>query len=195
MVKELHKAGIEVFLDVVYNHTAEGNQMGPTLCYRGIDNVEYYRLAEDKRYYYDYTGTGNTLNARLPNVLMLIMDSLRYWVQEMHVDGFRFDLAAALARELQDVNRLGAFFSIIYQDPVISEVKLIVEPSGFFEEALVQGEACPGHGADGYCLVPAGWQRDDGGGLEERVCEVAGNFHVWRRTAYGEPDECSYCRR
>jgi isoamylase len=127
-VKALHKAGIEVILDVVYNHTAEGNQLGPTLCFKGMDNNEYYRLAGDKRYYYDYTGTGNTLNALLPNVLMLIMDSLRYWIQEMHVDGFRFDLASALARELHDVNRLASFFSIIYQDPVISRVKLIAEP-------------------------------------------------------------------
>ncbi|HXO75931.1 MAG TPA: glycogen debranching protein GlgX, partial [Puia sp.] len=144
MVKELHKAGIEVFLDVVYNHTAEGNQMGPTFCYRGIENSEYYRLAEDKRYYFDYTGTGNTLNARLPNVLMLIMDSLRYWVQEMHVDGFRFDLAAALARELQDVNRLSAFFNIIYQDPVISQVKLIAEPWDVGEGGYQIGQFPPG---------------------------------------------------
>jgi glycogen operon protein len=144
MVKELHKAGIEVFLDVVYNHTAEGNQMGPTLAYRGIDNSEYYRLAEDKRFYYDYTGTGNTLNARLPNVLMLIMDSLRYWVLDMHVDGFRFDLAAALARELQDVNRLSAFFNIIYQDPVISQVKLIAEPWDVGEGGYQIGQFPPG---------------------------------------------------
>jgi isoamylase len=144
MVKELHKAGIEVVLDVVYNHTAEGNQMGPTLAYRGIDNSEYYRLAEDKRYYFDYTGTGNTMNARLPNVLMLIMDSLRYWVLEMHVDGFRFDLAAALARELQDVNRLSAFFNIIYQDPVISQVKLIAEPWDVGEGGYQIGQFPPG---------------------------------------------------
>jgi glycogen operon protein len=144
MVKELHKAGIEVILDVVYNHTAEGNQMGPTLAYRGIDNSEYYRLAEDKRYYFDYTGTGNTLNARLPNVLMLIMDSLRYWVQDMHVDGFRFDLAAALARELHDVNRLSAFFNIIYQDPVVSQVKLIAEPWDIGEGGYQIGQFPPG---------------------------------------------------
>ena len=144
MVKELHKAGIEVFLGVVYNHTAEGNQMGPTLAYRGIDNSEYYRLAGDKRFYYDYTGTGNTLNARLPNVLMLIMDSLRYWVLDMHVDGFRFDLAAALARELQDVNRLSAFFNIIYQDPVISQVKLIAEPWDVGEGGYQIGQFPPG---------------------------------------------------
>lgn len=128
MVKALHKAGIEVILDVVYNHTGEGNQMGPTLSFRGIDNASYYRLTENKRFYMDYTGTGNTLNAMLPNVLRLIMDSLRYWILEMHVDGFRFDLASALARELHEVDRLGSFFDIIYQDPVISQVKLIAEP-------------------------------------------------------------------
>lgn len=128
MVKELHKAGIEVILDVVYNHTGEGNQMGPTLSFRGIDNAAYYRLTEDRRYYMDYTGTGNTLNTMFPNVLRLIMDSLRYWILEMHVDGFRFDLASALARELHEVDRLGSFFDIIYQDPVISQVKLIAEP-------------------------------------------------------------------
>ena len=128
MVKELHKAGIEVILDVVYNHTGEGNHMGPTLSFRGIDNASYYRLTEEKRFYMDYTGTGNTLNAMLPNVLRMIMDSLRYWILEMHVDGFRFDLASALARELHEVDRLGSFFDIIYQDPVISQVKLIAEP-------------------------------------------------------------------
>jgi isoamylase len=128
MVKELHKAGIEVILDVVYNHTGEGSHMGPTLCFRGIDNASYYRLTEDKRYYMDYTGTGNTLNANLPNVLRLMMDSLRYWILEMHVDGFRFDLASTLARELHEVNRLSAFFDIIHQDPTISQVKLIAEP-------------------------------------------------------------------
>jgi len=129
MVKALHREGIEVILDVVYNHTSEGNQMGPTLSFRGIDNPTYYRLMPDQpRYYMDYTGTGNSLNVRHPQVLKLIMDSLRYWIQEMHVDGFRFDLAAALARELHDVDRLSAFFDIIHQDPVISQVKLIAEP-------------------------------------------------------------------
>jgi glycogen operon protein len=129
MVRTLHAAGIEVILDVVYNHTAEGNHMGPTLCFRGIDNAAYYRLvADDQRYYMDYTGTGNTLNMMHPNSLQVVMDSLRYWVSEMHVDGFRFDLASALARELHDVDRLSAFFDIIHQDPVISQVKLIAEP-------------------------------------------------------------------
>jgi glycogen operon protein len=129
MVKTLHDAGIEIILDVVYNHTAEGNHLGPTLCFRGIDNASYYRLVEgDRRYYMDYTGCGNTLNLTQPRTLQLIMDSLRYWVLEMHVDGFRFDLASALARELHAVDRLGAFFDIIHQDPVLSQVKLIAEP-------------------------------------------------------------------
>ncbi|HMM42930.1 MAG TPA: glycogen debranching protein GlgX, partial [Thermomicrobiales bacterium] len=129
MVKALHQAGIEVILDVVYNHTCEHNEFGPTLSLRGLDNPAYYRLVPGRgRYYFDYTGTGNSLNARHPQVLQLIMDSLRYWVTEMHVDGFRFDLAATLARELHDVDRLSAFFDIIHQDPVISQVKLIAEP-------------------------------------------------------------------
>ena len=128
MVKSLHQAGIEVILDVVYNHTGEGNHLGPTLGFRGLDNASYYRLTEDRRYYMDYTGCGNTLNMTHPRVLQLIMDSLRYWVLEMHVDGFRFDLASTLARELHDVDRLGSFFDIIHQDPVISQVKLIAEP-------------------------------------------------------------------
>jgi len=129
MVRNLHRAGIEVILDVVYNHTAEGNHLGPTLSMRGIDNASYYRLSpEHPRYYMDFTGCGNTLNMRHPRVLQLIMDSLRYWVLEMHVDGFRFDLASALARELYEVDKLGAFFDIIHQDPVLSQVKLIAEP-------------------------------------------------------------------
>jgi len=129
MVKTLHREGIEVILDVVYNHTGEGNHLGPTLCFRGIDNAAYYRLTPDnRRYYMDYTGCGNTLDMTHPRTLQLIMDSLRYWVLEMHVDGFRFDLASALARELHAVDRLGAFFDIIQQDPVLSQVKLIAEP-------------------------------------------------------------------
>ena len=129
MVKTLHREGIEVIVDVVYNHTGEGNHLGPTLCFRGIDNAAYYRLvADDRRYYMDYTGCGNTLNMTHPRTLQLIMDSLRYWVLEMHVDGFRFDLASTLARELHSVDRLGAFFDIIHQDPVLSQVKLIAEP-------------------------------------------------------------------
>ncbi len=129
MVKTLHSEGIEVILDVVYNHTAEGSHLGPTLCFRGIDNASYYRLAVDnRRYYVDYTGCGNTLNMTHPRTLQIIMDSLRYWVLEVHVDGFRFDLASALARELHAVDRLGAFFDIIHQDPILSQVKLIAEP-------------------------------------------------------------------
>jgi isoamylase len=151
MVKAYHKAGIEVILDVVYNHTAEGNQLGPTLCFRGIDNAAYYRLIDyELRYYMDYTGTGNTLNMMQPNVLKLIMDSLRYWIEEMHVDGFRFDLASALARELHDVDRLGAFFDIIHQDPMISKVKLIAEPWDVGEGGYQVGR------------FPAGWAEWNG---------------------------------
>ncbi|HEY7169608.1 MAG TPA: glycogen debranching protein GlgX [Vicinamibacterales bacterium] len=129
MVRALHAAGLEVILDVVYNHTAEGNHLGPTLSLKAIDNASYYRLvADNPRYYMDFTGCGNTLNMQSPQVLQLIMDSLRYWVLEMHVDGFRFDLASALARELYDVDRLASFFDIIHQDPVLSQVKLIAEP-------------------------------------------------------------------
>ncbi|MFD3812425.1 glycogen debranching protein GlgX [Rhodococcus sp. NPDC058639] len=129
MVRAFHEAGIEVILDVVYNHTAEGNHLGPTISFRGIDNAAYYRLVDDdKTHYMDYTGTGNSLNARHPHTLQLIMDSLRYWVTEMHVDGFRFDLASTLARELHDVDRLSAFFDLVQQDPVVSQVKLIAEP-------------------------------------------------------------------
>jgi glycogen operon protein len=129
MVRSLHAEGIEVILDVVYNHTAEGNHLGPTLSFKGIDNAAYYRLVDDDhRYYMDYTGTGNTLNVRHPHSLQLIMDSLRYWVTEMHVDGFRFDLASALARDLYDVDRLSTFFELVQQDPIVSQVKLIAEP-------------------------------------------------------------------
>ena len=129
MVKRLHQEGIEVILDVVYNHTCEGNQMGPMLSWKGVDNTTYYRTMADKpEFYMDYTGTGNTLNMYHPQVLKMVMDSLRYWVSEMHVDGFRFDLASTLARELHDVNKLSAFFDTIHQDPTIADVKLIAEP-------------------------------------------------------------------
>jgi isoamylase len=129
MVRSLHEAGIEVILDVVYNHTAEGNHLGPTLSMRGIDNAAYYRTVDDdRRYYMDYTGTGNSLNVRHPHSLQLIMDSLRYWVTEMHVDGFRFDLASTLAREFYEVDRLATFFELVQQDPIVSQVKLIAEP-------------------------------------------------------------------
>jgi len=129
LVKAMHRAGIEVILDVVYNHTAEGNHLGPTLSFRGVDNLAYYRTMPDEpRFYKDFTGTGNSLNPVSPSVLRLIMDSLRYFVLNCHVDGFRFDLASALARELHDVDRLSAFFDIIHQDPILSQVKLIAEP-------------------------------------------------------------------
>ena len=145
MVRKLHSAGIEVILDVVYNHTGEGNHFGPTLSFRGIDNVSYYRVSPDNpRYYMDYTGCGNTLNVRHPRTLQLIMDSLRYWVNDMHVDGFRFDLASALARELHDVDRLSAFFDIIHQDPVLSQVKLIAEPWDLGEGGYQVGNFPPG---------------------------------------------------
>ena len=151
MVKTLHNAGIEVILDVVYNHTAEGNHLGPTLSFRGIDNAAYYRLMADQpRYYLDYTGTGNTLNVQHQRTLQLIMDSLRYWALEMHVDGFRFDLASALARELHDVDRLGGFLDIIQQDPVLSQQKLIAEPWDIGEGGYQVGN------------FPAGWAEWNG---------------------------------
>ena len=151
MVKTLHNAGIEVILDVVYNHTAEGNHLGPTLSFRGIDNAAYYRLMADQpRYYLDYTGTGNTLNVQHQRTLQLIMDSLRYWALEMHVDGFRFDLASALARELHDVDRLGGFLDIIQQDPVLSQLKLIAEPWDIGEGGYQVGN------------FPAGWAEWNG---------------------------------
>ena len=145
MVRTLHEAGIEVILDVVYNHTAEGNHLGPTLSFKGIDNQAYYRMVpDDPRFYFDFTGTGNTINVRHPQVLKLIMDSLRYWATEMHVDGFRFDLASALARELYAVDRLSAFFDIIHQDPVLSRTKLIAEPWDVGEGGYQVGNFPPG---------------------------------------------------
>ncbi len=145
MVKTLHEAGIEVILDVVYNHTAEAGGGGPVLSFKGLDNQAYYRLdPEDPATYVDYTGTGNSLNMRHPHVLQLIMDSLRYWIEEMHVDGFRFDLASALARELHDVDRLSAFFDLIQQDPVVSQVKLIAEPWDVGEGGYQVGNFPPG---------------------------------------------------
>jgi glycogen operon protein len=184
MVKALHRAGIEVILDVVYNHTAEGNHFGPTLSFKGIDNSTYYRLVKDKaRYYMDYTGTGNTLNVRHPQVLKLIMDSLRYWVQEMHVDGFRFDLAAALARELHEVDRLSAFFDIINQDPVISQVKLIAEPWDVGEGGYQVGKFPPlwaewnGRFRD---VVRRYWKGDDGQ-LAELGYRLTGSSDLYQR--------------
>ncbi len=184
MVKALHRAGIEVILDVVYNHTAEGNQMGPTLSFRGIDNATYYRLVNDQpRYYQDYTGTGNTLNVRHPQMLKLLMDSLRYWVQEMHVDGFRFDLASALARELHDVDRLSAFFDIINQDPVTSQVKLIAEPWDVGEGGYQVGKFPPlwaewnGRYRD---VVRRYWKGDDGQ-LAELGYRLTGSSDLYQR--------------
>jgi glycogen operon protein len=184
MVKALHRAGIEVILDVVYNHTAEGNHLGPTLSFRGIDNSTYYRLvADNPRYYMDYTGTGNTLNVRHPQVLKLIMDSLRYWVEEMHVDGFRFDLAAALARELHEVDRLSAFFDIINQDPVISQVKLIAEPWDVGEGGYQVGKFPPlwaewnGRYRD---VVRRYWKGDDGQ-LAELGYRLTGSSDLYQR--------------
>ncbi|HEU4626195.1 MAG TPA: glycogen debranching protein GlgX [Steroidobacteraceae bacterium] len=166
MVKTLHSAGIEVILDVVYNHTAEGNQLGPTLSFRGVDNASYYRLVPDKpRYYMDFTGCGNTLNMQNPRVLALLMDSLRYWALEMHVDGFRFDLASALARELFDVDRLGSFFDTIGQDPVLSQVKLIAEPWDVGAGGYQVGNFPPGWNEwnDRYRdTVRAYWKGDEG---------------------------------
>ncbi len=143
MVRSLHAAGIEVLLDVVYNHTAEGDETGPTLAFRGIDNPSYYRLEQDRSRYRDYTGCGNTLDARNPHVLQLLMDSLRYWVTEMHVDGFRFDLASALARSFHDVDKLSAFFDVIHQDPVVNQVKLVAEPWDVGEGGYQVGEFPP----------------------------------------------------
>ncbi|HVY81084.1 MAG TPA: glycogen debranching protein GlgX [Steroidobacteraceae bacterium] len=166
MVKTLHSAGIEIILDVVYNHTAEGNQLGPTLSFRGVDNASYYRLVPDKpRYYMDFTGCGNTLNMQNPRVLALLMDSLRYWALEMHVDGFRFDLASALARELFDVDRLGSFFDTIGQDPVLSQVKLIAEPWDVGAGGYQVGNFPPGWNEwnDRYRdTVRAYWKGDEG---------------------------------
>ena len=144
MVKELHKAGIEVILDVVYNHTAEGNHLGPTLCFRGFDNTSYYRLTDRQTVLHGLHRHRQYAECRMPSVLRLIMDSLRYWILEMHVDGFRFDLAATLARELHEVDRLSAFFDIIHQDPVISQVKLIAEPWDIGEGGYQVGKFPPG---------------------------------------------------
>jgi glycogen operon protein len=184
MVRILHDAGLEVILDVVYNHTAEGNHLGPTLSLRGIDNRAYYRLVPgNERYYTDYTGCGNTLNMVHPRVLQLIMDSLRYWVLEMHVDGFRFDLASALARELHEVDKLGAFFDIIHQDPVLSQVKLIAEPWDLGEGGYQVGN------------FPVGWTEWNGkyrdtvrrfwrgdGGVSKMATRLAGSSDLYEQS-------------
>ena len=185
MVKAFHSAGIEVILDVVYNHTAEGSHMGPTLSFRGIDNASYYRLnRESPRFYTDYTGCGNTLNMQNPRVLQLIMDSLRYWVSEMHVDGFRFDLASALARELHEVDRLGAFFDIIRQDPVISQVKLIAEPWDLGEGGYQVGNFPPGwtEWNDKYRDTMRSYWKGDGGVIGEFAQRLTGSSDLYERS-------------
>lgn len=184
MVRSMHVAGIEVILDVVYNHTAEGNQNGPTLSWRGIDNAAYYRLAQDPRYYMDFTGCGNTLNMQHPKVLQMIMDSLRYYVTEMHVDGFRFDLASTLARELFDVNKLGAFFDIIHQDPVLSQVKLIAEPWDVGPGGYQVGNFPPGwtewNGKYRDC-VRRFW-KGDGGSTAEFATRLCGSSDLYEHS-------------
>jgi glycogen operon protein len=185
MVRALHAAGLEVILDVVYNHTAEGNHLGPTLSLRGIDNASYYRLHPDNpRYYQDFTGTGNTLNVRSPRVLQLIMDSLRYWVQEMHVDGFRFDLASALARELHAVDKLGAFFDIIHQDPVLSQVKLIAEPWDLGEGGYQVGNFPPKwtEWNGKYRDSVRGFWRGDRGAVSELATRLAGSSDLYEQS-------------
>jgi glycogen operon protein len=185
MVKTLHSAGIEVILDVVYNHTAEGNQLGPTLCFRGVDNASYYRLVQDdRRYYMDYTGCGNTLDMQHPRVLQLLMDSLRYWVTDMHVDGFRFDLAAALARELHEVDRLGAFFDILRQDPVLSQVKLIAEPWDLGEGGYQVGNFPTGWAEwnDKYRDTMRAYWKGDGGLIGEFSSRLTGSSDLYGRS-------------
>ncbi len=185
MVKTLHSAGIEVILDVVYNHTAEGSQLGPTLCFRGVDNASYYRLVQgDRRHYMDYTGCGNTLNMQHPRVLQLIMDSLRYWVTEMHVDGFRFDLAAALARELHEVDRLGAFFDILRQDPILNHVKLIAEPWDLGEGGYQVGNFPTGWAEwnDKYRDTMRAYWKGDGGLIGEFSSRLTGSSDLYGRS-------------
>jgi len=182
MVNRLHQAGLEVILDVVYNHTAEGNHLGPTLSFKGIDNATYYRLtAESGRYYMDYTGTGNTLNVPQPRVLQLVMNSLRYWVNEMHVDGFRFDLAPALARELHEVSKLSSFFDVIQQDPVLSRVKLIAEPWDVGEGGYQVGNF-PAHWAEWngrYRDAIRGYWRGDPGRMRDLAYRLCGSADLY----------------
>jgi glycogen operon protein len=182
MVKTLHSAGLEVILDVVYNHTAEGDQFGPTLCFRGIDNAAYYRLGQDtRRHYMDFTGCGNTLDMQHPRVLQLMMDSLRYWVTEMHVDGFRFDLASALARELHAVDRLGAFFDILRQDPVLSRVKLIAEPWDLGEGGYQVGNFPVGWAEwnDKYRDTMRAYWKGDGGIIGDFARRLTGSSDLY----------------
>ena len=185
MVRALHAAGLEVILDVVYNHTAEGNHLGPTVSLRGIDNSAYYRLQPHApRYYQDFTGCGNTLNMRSPRVLQLIMDSLRYWVTEMHVDGFRFDLASALARELHAVDKLGAFFDIIHQDPILSQVKLIAEPwdlgEGGYQVGNFPTKWTEWNGK--YRDAVRRFWRGDGGTLSELATRLSGSSDLYEQS-------------
>ena len=185
LVKTMHRAGIEVILDVVYNHTAEGNHMGPVLSMKGIDNSAYYRVVgKDKRYYMDYTGTGNTLNVTHPHVLQLIMDSLRYWVTEMHVDGFRFDLAATLARELHEVDRLGSFFDTIHQDPVLNRVKLIAEPWDVGEGGYQLGNFPPqwSEWNDLYRDTMRDFWRGEGGKLGDFAFRFTGSSDLYENS-------------
>ena len=185
MVRALHAAGLEVILDVVYNHTAEGDHRGPMLSLRGIDNASYYRLQpNDRRLYQDFTGCGNTLNMRSPRVLQLIMDSLRYWVLEMHVDGFRFDLASALARELHAVDKLGAFFDIIHQDPVLSTVKLIAEPWDLGEGGYQVGNFPPrwAEWNGKYRDTLRAFWRGDGGGVSELATRLSGSSDLYAQS-------------
>ncbi len=182
MVKTLHSAGLEIILDVVYNHTAEGNHLGPTLSFKGIDNSVYYRLqADNPRFYRDYTGCGNTLDLQHPRVLQLVMDSLRYWVQEMHVDGFRFDLAAALGREQHAVDHLGAFFDILHQDPVLSRVKLIAEPWDLGEDGYQVGKFPLGWAEwnDRYRDCMRAFWRGDGGLIGEFATRITGSSDLY----------------
>jgi isoamylase len=183
MVKALHAAGLEVILDVVYNHTGEGNHLGPMLCLKGIDNRAYYRVVEgDERFYMDYTGTGNSLNMRHPHTLMLVMDSLRYWVTEMHVDGFRFDLASTLARELYDVDRLSAFFDLIHQDPTLWNTKLIAEPwdigAGGYQVGNFPVRWCEWNGK--YRDTVRDYWRGEGGTLGEFANRFTGSSDLYQ---------------
>jgi glycogen operon protein len=181
MVKRLHEAGLEVMLDVVYNHTAEGNHLGPTLCFRGIDNAAYYRLQDDRRFYLDYTGTGNTLSTLHPIVLRLVFDSLRYWVSEMHVDGFRFDLATALAREKHAFDPAGAFLDIACQDPVLSQVKLIAEPWDLGEGGYHVGGFPPGWSDwnGRYRDAVRSYWKGDGGLVGELASRLSGSSDIF----------------
>ncbi|MBN2360474.1 MAG: glycogen debranching protein GlgX, partial [Deltaproteobacteria bacterium] len=185
LVRTLHRVGIEVILDVIYNHTTEGNQLGPTLSMRGIDNQSYYRLSDqDRRYYVDFTGTGNSLNMVNPRVLQLVMDSLRYWVLEMHVDGFRFDLASTLARELWEVDKLGAFFDIIHQDPVLSQTKLIAEPWDLGPGGYQVGNfpVLWSEWNDRYRDAVRRFWKGDGGAASELATRLAGSSDLFEQS-------------